>query len=68
LDLSGARSAFPTPKAGADAAVAEPGPPTSLIDVPLPSPSLLILASFEKRLSLGCSAMLPDRAAAAVSL
>ncbi len=67
LNLSGARSAFPSPNAGADTAVAEPGAPTSLTDVPRPSPSLLILASFDSLHSLGCSAMLPGRAAVAAA-
>lgn len=68
FNLSGARRAFPSPNAGADTAVAEPCPPTSLTDVPLPSPSLLILASLDNLHSLGCSAILPGNAVVAVSL
>lgn len=61
LVFSGASRAFPSPNAGADMAVADVDGPPSLKEVPLPSPSLLSLASLECRPSLGCSAMLGDR-------
>lgn len=60
LVFSGTSRALPSPKAGADVAVADVDGPPSLIDVPRPSPSLLSLASLEYRPSLGCSAMLGD--------
>lgn len=47
LVFSGASKALPSPKAGAEIAVADVDGPPSLTDVPLPSPSLLSLASLE---------------------